>query len=245
MDILVVGGGGREHAIIRKLKESPRCGKLYCTPGNGGIARDAQCFDVPATDVAGVVALATRLMVDLVFVAPDDPLVAGMVDALEEAGISAFGPRANAAHSRGQQGLFQKPDEKIRHPHRRLRGVRQAGGRAGLYSSAGQLSSGGQGRRPGPGQRASSSATGMRRPNRPMQWRSWRIEVFGASGSRVVVEEFLTGPEVSVLAFTDGKTVQALWFPPRITSGHFDGDHGPEYRRHGHHQPQPLLRRDE
>ncbi|HBT64685.1 MAG TPA: phosphoribosylamine--glycine ligase, partial [Ruminococcaceae bacterium] len=86
MDILVVGGGGREHAIIRKLKESPRCGKLYCTPGNGGISRDAQCFDVKANDIAGVVALAKQLKVNLVFVAPDDPLVAGMVDALEKEG---------------------------------------------------------------------------------------------------------------------------------------------------------------
>ena len=97
MDILVVGGGGREHAIIRKLKESPRCGTLHCAPGNGGIACDAQCHDVAATDIDGMVALARRLRVDLVFVAPDDPLVAGMVDALEAAGIPAFGPHANAA----------------------------------------------------------------------------------------------------------------------------------------------------
>ena len=76
MDILVVGGGGREHAIIRKLKESPRCGKLYCAPGNGGIAKDAQCCDVAATDIPGMVALAKELKVDMVFVAPDDPLVA-------------------------------------------------------------------------------------------------------------------------------------------------------------------------
>lgn len=92
-DILVVGGGGREHAIIRKLKESPRCGRLFCTPGNGGISRDAACFDVAPTDVDGVVALARECGADLVLVAPDDPLVAGMVDALEEAGIPAFGPR--------------------------------------------------------------------------------------------------------------------------------------------------------
>ena len=107
MDILVVGGGGREHAIIRKLKESPRCGKLYCTPGNGGISRDAECFDVPADDIDGVVGLAKRLNADLVFVAPDDPLVAGMVDALEEAGVAAFGPRKNAAILEGSK-VFSK-----------------------------------------------------------------------------------------------------------------------------------------
>ena len=83
MKLLVVGGGGREHAIIKKLKENPQVETVYALPGNGGIAKDAECFDVSATDVAGVVELAARLMVDLVFVAPDDPLVAGMVDALE------------------------------------------------------------------------------------------------------------------------------------------------------------------
>lgn len=106
-DILVVGGGGREHAIIRKLKESPRCGRLFCTPGNGGISRDAACFDVAPTDVDGVVALARECGADLVLVAPDDPLVAGMVDALEEAGIPAFGPRANAAILEGSK-VFSK-----------------------------------------------------------------------------------------------------------------------------------------
>ena len=105
MDILVVGGGGREHAIIRKLKESPRCGRLYCAPGNGGIAKDAECCDVAATDIPGMVALAKRLEVDLVFVAPDDPLVAGMADAMEKAGIAAFGPFANAAILEGSKAV--------------------------------------------------------------------------------------------------------------------------------------------
>ena len=108
MDILVVGGGGREHAIIRKLKESPRCGRLYCAPGNGGIAEDAECCDVAATDIPGMVALAKRLEVDLVFVAPDDPLVAGMADAMEKAGIAAFGPFANAAILEGSKVFSKK-----------------------------------------------------------------------------------------------------------------------------------------
>ena len=103
LDILVVGGGGREHAIIRKLKESSRCGKLYCTPGNGGISRDAECFDVKADDISGVAALAKQIKADLVFVAPDDPLVAGMVDTLEKEGIAAFGPNADAAIIEGSK----------------------------------------------------------------------------------------------------------------------------------------------
>ena len=97
MKIFVIGGGGREHAIVRKLLESPRVEKIYCAPGNGGISCDAQCVDIKAMDIEGVVAFAKENAVDLVFVAPDDPLAAGMVDALEDARIPAFGPRANAA----------------------------------------------------------------------------------------------------------------------------------------------------
>ena len=97
MDILVVGSGGREHAIIRKLKESPKADTIYCAPGNGGISKDAVCVPVPVMDIPGMVALAKEKKVGMVFVAPDDPLAAGMVDAMEAEGIPAFGPRANAA----------------------------------------------------------------------------------------------------------------------------------------------------
>ena len=97
MNILVVGGGGREHAIIMKLAESKRVDKLYCAPGNGGISRYAQCFDVSATDIDGIVALAKKLKPDMVVVAPDDPLVLGMVDALQAEGFMTFGPKKNAA----------------------------------------------------------------------------------------------------------------------------------------------------
>ena len=97
MRVLVVGSGGREHAICWKLKQSPKVDKLYCAPGNAGIAQLAQCVDVKATDVVGMVRWAKENAMDFVVVAPDDPLALGMVDALEEAGISAFGPRASAA----------------------------------------------------------------------------------------------------------------------------------------------------
>ena len=107
MKILVVGGGGREHAIIMKLAESPKVDKLYCTPGNGGISKYAECFDVAATDVEGVVALAEKLHPDMVVVAPDDPLVLGMVDALQAKGFKTFGPKANAAIIEGSK-VFSK-----------------------------------------------------------------------------------------------------------------------------------------
>ena len=106
-NILVVGGGGREHAIIMKLAESPKVGKIYCTPGNGGISKYAQCFSVGATDVEGVVKLAKELKPDMVVVAPDDPLVLGMVDALQAEGFMTFGPKANAAIIEGSK-VFSK-----------------------------------------------------------------------------------------------------------------------------------------
>ena len=97
MKILVVGGGGREHVLVRKLKESPRAEKIYCAPGNGGISRDAECIPLSAMDLKGIISFAKKKEIGLVVVAPDDPLAAGMVDALENAGIRAFGPRAKAA----------------------------------------------------------------------------------------------------------------------------------------------------
>ena len=108
MDILVIGSGGREHAIIRKLMQSPKCGKIYCTPGNGGIAADGcECFSVAATDIPGVVELAKKVRADLVVVAPDDPLVLGMVDALQAEGFKTFGPKKNAAIIEGSK-VFSK-----------------------------------------------------------------------------------------------------------------------------------------
>jgi len=97
MKILMVGSGGREHALIKKLKESPKCTEIYCAPGNGGIAKDATIVNIGAMDIDNMVAYAKDNAIDMVFVAPDDPLAAGMVDAMEEAGIRAFGPKANAA----------------------------------------------------------------------------------------------------------------------------------------------------
>ena len=120
MKLLVVGGGGREHAIIKKLKENPSVTQIIAAPGNGGIAADAVCVPVGAKDIDGLVALAQREQVDYAVVAPDDPLVLGAVDALTAAGIPCFGPNQRGGHHRGQQGLFQASHEEIRHPHRGL-----------------------------------------------------------------------------------------------------------------------------
>ena len=236
IDILVVGGGGREHAIIRKLKESPRCGKLYCTPGNGGISRDAQCFDVAATDVEGVVALARKLKPDLTFVAPDDPLVAGMVDALEEAGFAAFGPRANAAILEGskvfsknlmkQYGIPTAGYEVFGNPAEALAYIRKQDVYPAVIKADGLAL--------GKGVVLCDTYADAEKAIKDIM----EDRVFGESGSRVVVEEFLTGPEVSVLAFTDGKTVK-----PMVSSKDhkraFDGDMGPNTGGMGTISPNP------
>ena len=115
MKVLIVGGGGREHAIALKIKENPEVTALYAAPGNGGIAQIATCLPIKATDVEGIVRWAAENKVDFVIVAPDDPLCLGMVDALAEQGIPAFGPRQERRHHRGQQGVLEEPDEEVRH----------------------------------------------------------------------------------------------------------------------------------
>ena len=208
MDILVIGGGGREHAIIRKLKESPRTGKLYCAPGNGGIAKDAECVPITAMDIPAVVAFAKEKKIDLVFVAPDDPLAAGMVDALEQEGIAAFGPRANAAVIEASK-VFSKDLMKRYHiptaqyevfsePSSAIAWIEQ-NNRFPIVVKADGLALG-KGVLICPDLQAAKDAVKE----------IMEDKVFGASGSRVVVEEFLTGPEVSVLAFTDGHCVKPM-----------------------------------
>lgn len=241
MDILVVGGGGREHAIIRKLKESPKCGKLYCAPGNGGISCDAECFDVNALDIEGIVALAKRLKVDLVFVAPDDPLAAGMVDALEKEGIAAFGPRANAAIIEGSKVFSKELMKKYNiptaeyevfdNPEKALEFIRQRNQYPVVVKADGLAL----------GKGVSLCASYEDAENAV---NSIMVDkVFGKSGDRIVVEEFLTGPEVSVLAFTDGKAI----FPMVSSMDHkrvFDGNLGPNTGGMGTISPNPHYTKD-
>ena len=208
MDILVIGGGGREHAIVRKLKESPRTGKLYCTPGNGGIAKDAECVAISAMDIPAVVAFAKEKKIDLVFVAPDDPLAAGMVDALEKEGIAAFGPRANAAVIEASKvfskdlmkryGIPTAQYEVFSDPAEAVAWI-EKNNRFPIVVKADGLAL-------GKGVLICSDLEAAKDAVKEIM----EDKVFGASGSRVVVEEFLTGPEVSVLAFTDGHCVKPM-----------------------------------
>ncbi len=238
MKILVIGGGGREHAIIRKLKTSPRPLTLYCTPGNGGIAQDAECVDIPVSDISGVVKFAQENRIDLVFVAPDDPLAAGMVDALEAAGIRAFGPHANAAMIESSK-VFSKELMKRYHiptadyevfevPDNALSYVQRQGKYPVVIKADGLAL--GKGVIIAENYEEAKNAVHTIMEDR----------VFGASGNRVVVEEFLTGPEVSVLAFTDGACIK-----PMVSSKDhkrvFDHDKGPNTGGMGTISPNPYY----
>ena len=207
MKIMVVGGGGREHAIIKKLKENKTVEKIYALPGNGGIAADAECVNIGAKDIKAITEFAVENKIDYAVVAPDDPLVLGAVDSLEAAGIPCFGPKANAAIIEGSKifsknlmkkygiptaayEVFDNKEDALKY----LEGcdyptVIKADGLAlGKGVIIAQTK-----------QEAVDAVHSM-----------MEDKVFGESGSRIVVEEFLTGPEVSVLSFTDGNVVKPM-----------------------------------
>lgn len=208
MKVLVVGGGGREHALIRKIKESSKVDEIFCTPGNGGISYDAKCFDVSATDIDGVVDLAKKLSVDLVVVAPDDPLVAGMVDALNDAGFKTFGPRANAAIIEGSKVFSKELMQKYNIPTAEYKVFDNANDAIEYIKEKNEFPAviKADGLALGKGvlipENLDDAVAGVKE--------IMEDKIFGASGNNIVVEEFLTGPEVSVLAFTDGKCVKPM-----------------------------------
>jgi len=204
MKILVVGGGGREHAIIRKLKENKDVTKIFALPGNGGIARDAECVAIGAKDIDKIVEFAVANSIDYAVVAPDDPLVLGCVDALEAKGIPCFGPRANAAIIEGSKVFSKELMKKYSIPTAACE-VFDDVEKALAYIETAPIPT---------VIKADGLALGkgviiaFTREEAVAAVKSMMCDkAFGASGERIVVEEFLEGPEVSVLSFTDGKTV--------------------------------------
>lgn len=208
MNILVVGGGGREHAIITALSKSPKVEKIWAAPGNGGISALAECFPVKATDLDGILGLAKKLNPDFVFVAPDDPLVMGMVDRLNEAGFRTFGPRANAAILEGSKvfskalmkkyGIPTAGYETFTDADKAIEYIKAQNSYPAVIKCDGLAL--------GKGviiakdfEEAEAAVKSMLLDGK-----------FGKSGSEIVVEEFMAGPEVTVLAFTDGKTVKPM-----------------------------------
>ena len=238
MRVLVVGSGGREHALVRKIKESKRVDYIACCPGNGGISYDAECFDVSATDIDGVVKLAKEIKADFVVVAPDDPLVMGMVDALNAEGFATFGPRANAAIIEGSKVFSKELMKKYNIPTAKYNVFDKAEDVIDYIKAENEFPTviKADGLALGKGviipETLDEAVAGVKE--------IMEDKIFGDSGNNVVVEEFLTGPEVSVLAFTDGKCVK-----PMVTSmDHkraLDGDKGLNTGGMGTVSPNPYY----
>ncbi len=204
MKVVVVGGGGREHAVIKKIKESDAVEKIYALPGNGGIAKDAECIDIGATDIEAIRDFAVKNEADLVIVTPDDPLVLGAVDLLREAGIKTFGPDKRAAIIEGSKAFSKNLMKKYGIPTAEYE-IFSDYEEAEAYVSACKLPV---------VIKADGLALGKgvlicetREAASDALKEIMKEKKFGDSGNSVVIEEFLTGPEVSVLSFTDGNTV--------------------------------------
>ena len=241
MKILMIGSGGREHALIKKLLESPKCTKLYCAPGNGGISRDAELVNIGVMDKENMVKFAKDNAIDLVFVAPDDPLADGMVDAMQEAGIRAFGPNANAAiieaskvFSKNLMLKYNIPTAEYKvfdNPCDVLTYIKEKNEFPAVIKADGLAL--------GKGVIIPENLEEAEKGVREIM----EDKIFGESGNHVVVEEFLTGPEVSVLAFTDGKCVK-----PMVSSmDHkraLDGDKGLNTGGMGTVSPNPYYTAD-
>ncbi len=241
MKVLVVGGGGREHAIVKKLSESPLVTGLYCAPGNGGIAKYAKCCPVKATDLEGMLALAKELEVDWVFVAPDDPLVMGMADLMRENGFRVFGPSKNAAIIEGSKVFSKNLMKKYGIPTAKyevftaaedaIRYIQEQN----TYPTVVKADGLALGKGVIIAQTEQEAIDAVRS--------IMEDKIFGESGSKLVIEEFLTGPEVSVLAFTDGESIA-----PMISSmDHkraLDGDRGKNTGGMGTVSPNPYYTKE-
>ena len=207
MNIIVIGSGGREHAVIKKLKESPLCGTIYALPGNGGMADDAVCVPIKATDIQAITEFAVSKNIDYAVVTPDDPLVLGCVDALEAKGIKCFGPRANAAIIEGSKVFSKNLMKKYRIPTAAYETFDNAQAALDYLESAKTpIVIKADGLALGKGVIIAQNKEEAREAVISIM----EDKKFGASGNHIVIEEFMTGPEVSVLAFTDGKCVKPM-----------------------------------
>ena len=237
MKVMVVGGGGREHAIIKKLRENPEIAELYALPGNGGIARDATCVPIGAKEIGKIVDFAVEQGVEFAVVAPDDPLVLGCVDALEARGIACFGPTKDAAILEGSKVFAKELMQKYGIPTAAC-AVFDELEAALSYLDTAPLPAviKANGLALGKGVVIAATREEARQAVRSMM----ADRIFGDSGSRIVVEEFLEGPEVSVLAFTDGKAMV-----PMVSSMDHkragDGDTGPNTGGMGTVAPNPYY----
>ena len=237
MKVLVVGGGGREHAICWKLAQSPKVTELYCAPGNGGIAQVATCVPIKATDVDGMVTWAKENAMDFVMVAPDDPLALGMVDAMEAAGIRAFGPRANAAIIEASKAFSKELMKKYHIPTAKYETFTELDKALAYIAQQGApIVVKADGLALGKGVVVASTVEEAQAAAREMM----EDKKFGESGSTVVIEECMVGPEVTVLAFCDGEHL----VPMLSSQDHkraYDGNQGPNTGGMGAFCPSPKY----
>ena len=207
MKIMVVGGGGREHAIIKKIKENKNVTEIFALPGNGGIANDATCVDIKATDLENIVKFAVDNCIDFAVVAPDDPLVLGLVDLLTEKGIPCFGPNKNAAIIEGSKAFSKELMQKYNIPTAEYK-VFDNIDKALQYIETCDIPVVIKADGLALGKGVIIAETREQAKNAVVSM--MQDKAFGKSGDKIVIEEFLTGPEVSVLAFTDGKTIAPM-----------------------------------
>lgn len=237
MKVLVVGGGGREHALVWKLRQSPMVGEIYCAPGNAGIAREATCIAIGAEDIPALLAFARKQAIDLTLVGPEGPLTAGIVDFFQEAGLRIFGPTRAAAAIEGSKVLAKELMAKYNIPTARYAVFADPDQAAGYIKASGTpCVVKADGLAAGKGVIiAGDEETALDAV------RSIMIDrIFGEAGRRVVIEECLSGEELSILAFTDGTSVV-----PMVSSQDykraFDGDKGPNTGGMGAYAPAPVC----
>jgi phosphoribosylamine---glycine ligase len=235
--VLVVGNGGREHAIVWKLLKSPKVEKVYCAPGNGGIQKDAECVDIAATDIEGLVHFAKETKVDLTVVGPEVPLLSGIVDRFEEEGLAIFGPRREAARIEGSKRFAKEFMKKYGIPtadfksftesSKAIEYIREKG--APIVVKADGLAAG----------KGVVVASTVEEAEKAVI-DAMEEKVFGDAGREIVIEEFLSGQEMSLMAFMDGKTVK----PMVVAQDHkpvFDHDQGPNTGGMGAYSPVPQI----
>jgi phosphoribosylamine---glycine ligase len=235
--VLVVGNGGREHAIVWKLLKSPKVEKVYCAPGNGGIQKDAECVDIAATDIEGLVHFAKEAKMDLTVVGPEVPLLSGIVDRFEEEGLAIFGPRREAARIEGSKRFAKEFMKKYGIPtadfksftesSKAIEYIREKG--APIVVKADGLAAG----------KGVVVASTVEEAEKAVI-DAMEEKVFGDAGREIVIEEFLSGQEMSLMAFMDGKTVK----PMVVAQDHkpvFDHDQGPNTGGMGAYSPVPQI----
>lgn len=236
MKVLVVGGGGREHTLIWKLKQSPLVQKIYCAPGNGGIARDAECVPIPAEDVQALAGFARQEKIDLTIAGPEAPLVAGIRDVFDSCGLRVFGPSAGAAMLEGSKVFAKRVMQKYGIPTASWEVFEEPEAALCYVKKAGRCVVKADGLAAGKGVIVAGSPAEAEEAVRLIM-----VErAFGDAGRAVVIEEILEGEEVSVLAFTDGRSVKPL-VASQDHKRVYDGDTGPNTGGMGAYSPPPVY----